>query len=451
MVAKCYTQQEGLDYTETFSPVAKMVTVKLFLSLAAAQGWTLHQLDVNNAFLHGDLHEELYMCLPLDLPSKGELVCKLNKSLYGLKQASRQWYSKFSTTLLQHGFLQSKADYSLFTKHSRASFMALLVYVDDILIASNDPQSIADLKVILNKEFKLKDLGSLKYFLGLEVARSEKGISLCQRKYALEVINDVGMLGCKPVKTPMEVNLKLSKDEGKLLADVGMYRRLIGRLLFLTISRLDITYSVHRLSQFMSKPREPHLRVAYRVVQYLKGTSRQGLFFSSQSSLHIKAFANADWAACIDSRRSITGYCVFLGDSLIYWKSKKQNTVSRSMVEAEYRAMVVAVCEVTWILYLLKDLDVKHSQAALLFSDSQAAIHIGTNPVFHECTKHIEIDCHIVRDKVQARVIKLMDIRTQCQIADLLTKALSWNQFSGLLTRMGISNIHSHDVHPEGE
>ena len=227
-----------------------MVTVKLFLSLVAVQSWTFHQLDVNNAFLHDDLHEEVYMCLPPGLPNKGELVCKLNKSSYGLKQASRQWYSKFSTTLLQHGFLQSKADYSLFTKHSGASFMALLVYVDEILIANNDPQSIADLKVLLNKVFKLKDLGCLKYFLGLEVARSENGISLCQRKYALEVINDVGMLGCKLVKTPMEVNLKLSKDEGKLLADAGMYRRLIGRLLFLTISRPDITYSVHRLSQF---------------------------------------------------------------------------------------------------------------------------------------------------------------------------------------------------------
>ena len=175
------------------------------------------------------------------------------------------------------------------------------------------------------------------------------------------------------------------------------------------------------------------------------------MFFSSQSSLHIKAFADADWVACIDSRRSITGYCVFLGDFLISWKSKKQNTISRSTAEAEYRAMAVAVCEVTWILYLLKDLNVKHNHVALLFSDSQAAIRIGTNPIFHEHTKHIEINCHIVRDKVQAGVIKLMEIRTQCQIADLLTKALSWSQFYGLLTRMGISNIHSHDVHLEGE
>ena len=144
--------------------------------------------------------------------------------------------------------------------------MALLVYIVDILIASNDPQAVADLKVVLDKKFKLKDLGSLKYFLCLEVSRSEKGISLCQRKYALEIINDVGMLGCKPVKTPMEVYLRLNKDDGKLLPDAGMYRRLIGRLLFLTISKPDITYSMHRLSQFMSKPRKPHLKAAYRVI-----------------------------------------------------------------------------------------------------------------------------------------------------------------------------------------
>ena len=228
------------------------------------------------------MNEEVYMSLPHGLHSKGELdgkrelVCKLHKSLYGLKQASRQWFSKFSTTLLQLGFVQSKADYSLFVKQHGKLFIALLVYVDDILTTSNDLKAVEDLKLSLDKHFKLKDLGNLRYFLGLEVLRSQKGISLCQRKYAFEIVHDVGMLGYKHAKTPMEVNLKLSKDEGELLHDAVMYRRLIGRLLFFTITRPNITYSMHRLSQFMSKPRQPHLNAAYRIIQYIKGTASQG-------------------------------------------------------------------------------------------------------------------------------------------------------------------------------
>ena len=232
LVAKGFTQQEGLDFIDNFSLVAKMTTVKTLLAISAVRGWHLVQLDVNNAFLHGDLHEEVYMQLPQGFHSKGEhLVCKLHKSLYGLKQASRQWYSKFSSVILKHGFKQSKADYSLFTKKFNGSFIALLVYVDDILIASNNVQAVNELKVSLDKHFKLKDLGGLKYFLGLEVARSDKGISLNQRKYALKVLKDAGMTACKPSKAPMEQNLKLNKFQGKLLSDHGVHRRLVGRLL----------------------------------------------------------------------------------------------------------------------------------------------------------------------------------------------------------------------------
>ncbi|XP_038986484.1 uncharacterized mitochondrial protein AtMg00810-like [Phoenix dactylifera] len=325
---------------------------------------------ISNSDISQPLSEEVYMELPPGYAgSKGKF--------FGLKQASRQWYSKLSQALLNYGFEQSKSDHSLFIYKYDSIFLALLVYVNDIILASDDMNEITRLKGFLNEQFKIKDLGQLKYFLGIEVAQ-------CKRDF------------------PMETNLKLQNTDEDLLIDPTSYRRLIGKHLFLTTTRPDISYSVGKLNQFMDKPAKAHMNAAYRVLRYIKQNPGQGLYFSVDSELHIKDFCDSDWGGCKDTRKSITGYCTSLGHSLVSWKSKKQSIVSRSSAEAEYRALASATCEVLLLKYLLADLKIDHSRPALLFCDSQSALHIAKNPVFHERTKHIEIDCHVVRKKLQA-------------------------------------------------
>ncbi|KAF5471374.1 hypothetical protein F2P56_008183 [Juglans regia] len=233
----------------------------------------------------------------------------------------------------------------------------------------------------------------------------------------------------------MEQNLILNAESGDELEDPSQFRRLIGRLIYLTITRPDIGFSVQRLSQFMHRPRVPHMAAANRVVQYVKATIGLGLFFSSASiDFQLKVYTDSDWAACPDTRKSVTSYTVFLGSNLVSWKSKKQQTISRSSAESEYRAMATGVCEILWLKNLLADFGI--SQPTLMYCDSQAAIHIASNPVYQERTKHFEIDCHLVREKMQeidchlvrekmqAGVIKLFHVKTGCQIADILTKSL---------------------------
>ncbi|CAN1342859.1 Retrovirus-related Pol polyprotein from transposon TNT 1-94 [Linum perenne] len=444
LVAKGYTQTAGIDYVETFAPVAKMTTVRVLLSLAAIKGWKLFQLDVNTAFLHGDLFEEVYMTPPPGLIfNTPNLVCKLNKSLYGLKQASRQWNFKLTEFLVQSGYVQSKCDYSLFTKSDNSLFIAVLVYVDDIIMTGNDESGIQILKTQLDQTFTIKDLGSLRYFLGLEIARSEKGINVCQRNYALEILKDSGMLACKPLLSPTEASGRMSINSGTLLNDPAVYRRLIGRLVYLCTSRPDICFAVNYLSQFVSKPTDLHMQAANRVLRYIKADPGKGLFFPASSELKIHSFSDSDWAGCPDSRRSTTGFCVFLGDSLISWKSKKQTTISRSSAEAEYRALAAVTCELKWLSYLMTDLQCSISLPISLYSDSASAIKIAENPIVHERTKHIEIDCHVIRDSVSAGFIRLLQVPTAQQLADILTKPLGAPFFSSLVSKLGLHSLHS--------
>ena len=206
------------------------------------------------------------------------------------------------------------------------------------------------------------------------------------------------MLACKPTNIPMDQSAKFSSLVGDAVPDASLYRRLIGRLLYLTLTRPDICYSVHKLSQFMSSPRVPHLQAAYKILKYLKKTPGQGLFPSARSELQLKSYCDVDWAACPNTRRPITGFCVFLGDSLISWKSKKQQVVSRSSAESEYRLMATVTSEVVWLITLFKTFGLNHSQPAFLYCDSKAAFYIAVNPMYHERTKHIEIDCHFIRE-----------------------------------------------------
>ena len=339
-------------------------------------------------------------------------------------------------------FVQSKCDYSLFTKGSGSNFVALLVYADDIIITAPSQIHINSLKQFLQTQFKLKDLGTLKYFLGLEIARSHSGLVLSQRHYTLQLLEDTGYLACKLALVPMDPKLKLTAHDGELLPDPTIYRRLIGRLLYLTLSWPYITFSVYQLSQFLVHSRQPHLQAAYHLLRYLKAHLGQGLFFSVDSSLQLKAFSNADQGACLDYRCSVTGFCVFLGDSLISWKAKKKPTVSRSSAEAEYRAMAATTSELVWHQQLLLHFGISSSSPAVLFCDNQAAIHIATNPIFHECTKHIEIDCHFVREKVSAGILQLLPLKSQDQLADMFTKPLHASSLASLLSKMALKDIH---------
>ncbi|GJW03860.1 ribonuclease H-like domain-containing protein [Tanacetum coccineum] len=419
LVALGCNQREGIDYEETFSPVVKMTTVRCLLNIVVLNDWPMFQLDIDNAFLYGDLNEVVYMKPPQGYyASDCNKVCRLKKSLYGLKQAPRQWNAKLTCALVENGFSQSKSDYSLFTKSDNGVFLALLVYVDDIIITGNDTSEIEKFKEFLRTKFMIKDLGNLKYFLGIEVINTDKGICLNQRKYVLDLLTDYGMLACKPARTPMLSKVSISNEA------------------------TNISYAVHCLSQFMHAPLKSHLRSAFKILRYLKGSPGLGIHITKASGMYLKAYSDADWAKCVVTRKSVTRYCIFINDNLISWKSKKQNTIFKSSSAAEYRALASVTSEVIWVLKVLKDLGYDNLLPVSLFCDSKPAIKIAANPVFHERTKHLEIDLHFVREKILKGVIKTVKVESADQIADILTKGLDTIQHNKLVHNLGMINLY---------
>ncbi|RVW55440.1 Retrovirus-related Pol polyprotein from transposon RE1 [Vitis vinifera] len=373
LVAKGYTQVYGSDYGDTFSPIAKIAFVRLLLSMTAMCSWPLYQLDIKNAFLHGDLAEEVYMEQPPGLLLRGSLC------------------------------------------------IYLVVYVDDIVITGSDQDGIQKLKQHLFTHFQTKDLGKLKYFLGIEIAQSSSGVVLSQRKYALDILEETGMLDCKPVDTPMDPNVKLVPGQGEPLGDPGRYRRLVGKLNYLTITRPDISFLVSVVSQFLQSPCDSHWDAVIRILRYIKSTPGQGVLYENRGHTQVVGYTDADWAGSPTDRRSTSG----------------------SSAEAEYRAMALATCELIWLRHLLQELRFGKDEQMKLICDNQAALHIASNPVFHERTKHIEVDCHFIREKIASGCVATSFVNSNDQLVDIFTKSLRGLRIKYICNKLGAYDVYA--------
>ncbi|XP_020549143.1 uncharacterized protein LOC110011896 [Sesamum indicum] len=414
--------------------------VRSFLSFAASRSWPLFQLDINNAFLHGFIDEDVYM-EPLE-GLLGVLPCyvyKLQRSLYGLKQASRQRNLELTSKFVSFGFVQSSHEHCLFFKHMTLEFAALLVSNVDILLTRSSEVTLRSVKAYFDKLFTIKDLGHAKYFLGLELARSLHGIHVTQHEYFQDILADSSILHAKLTPTPLPSGIKLVADDGPLLLDSGPYRRLVGRLLYLSFTRPDISFVVQQLSQFLQAPRTSHWSAALHVLRYLKGIPSTGLFFSCSESGQLSAYSDASWASYLDSRRSITNFCIFLGSSYLL-EDQETSKDLQVFCQAEYRSMASTISKLQWISYLLHDLHIPVSLPIPFRCDNKAALHITAYLIFHECTKHLEIDCQLVQDQYKLCFIAPSHIPGSAQVADLLTKSLTAADFARILPKLGLSS-----------
>lgn len=440
LVVKGYDQEEGIDYLDTYSPVVKSPTIRAILHLATVNKWDIKQLDVKHAFLYGDLQETVYMHQPPGFinSEKPGYVCKLNKAIYGLKQAPRAWFNRFSDFLLGFGFICSLRDPSLFIYHRNNDILLLLLYVDDIALTGSNTSLISDLLEALNKEFKMTDLGRFHYFLGLQAQFHSDGLFLNQEKYAEDLLQIAGMSDCSPVSTPLPVQLHRTPDETPLFPQPTYFRSLAGKLQNLTLTRPDLQFAVNYICQKMHAPTENDFQLLKRVLRYVRGTTSLGISFSSTTDSSAKAYSDSDWGGCPDTRRSTGGFCTFLGSNLISWSAQKQQSVSRSSTEAEYRTLSDTTAEIVWLINILTEIGIPISSPPELFCDNLSAVYLSATPAMHKKSKHFEVDFHFVREKVALGKLIVHHIPGVHQLADIFTKSLPVKSFQELRVKLGV-------------
>jgi hypothetical protein len=441
LVIKGFRQKEGIDFHEVFAPVSKFATARTLFSKAAAEGMEIHHVDIKTAFLNGELEEKIYMTQPPGFEEGPPgMACRLIKTLYGLKQAPRAWYTRLMKELELYGFKASDADPSLFTLNMKEDKAYLLVYVDDILVASKSREMIESIKEKLFKSFEGRDLGEIKSFLGMNITRDKERSSLKidQTGLAESIIQQFGLEEGKTRSTPFGTSARLTATEGDPLnTEKYPYSTLVGKLMYLAVAtRPDLAYSVSALTRFMSKPTLAHWQAAKGVVRYLAHAPGKGITYCGNST-ELKAFCDADYAGDLDTRRSTTGYVFLMNGGAISWNSKRQPTVAASTTEAEYMAAAAAVKEGLWMRKLLNSLDVRPGVVDIN-CDNQSAIKLLKNPIFSARSKHIDVLHHFARERVLRKEVAFHYISTKEMLADILTKPLPTEQHQELCKQMGL-------------
>uniref|UniRef100_A0A2N9FGL6 CCHC-type domain-containing protein n=1 Tax=Fagus sylvatica TaxID=28930 RepID=A0A2N9FGL6_FAGSY len=456
LVAKGYSQRHGIDYDEVFSPVVRHTSIRAVLALVADQDLELEQLDVKTAFLHGNLEEEIFMEQPegFKQPSTENLVCRLKKSLYGLKQSPRQWYKRFDSYMIQIGYTRCEYDCCVYVRILEdGSYIFLLLYVDDMLIAAKSMCEVNRLKSLLHKEFEMKDLGAAKKILGMEIRRDRgaRKLWLSQKNYIRKVLEKFSMLDAKPVSTPLANHFRLSgsqcpknEEEIENMSKVP-YASAVGCLMYAMVcTRPDLAHAVSTVSRYMANPGREHWNAVKWIFRYLKGTAEHGILFSRQPGTNsVVGYVDADYAGEVDDRRSTTCYVFTISGGPICWKSTLQSIVAMSTTEAEYMAVAEAAKEALWLKGLVKELGLNQG-GVQMHCDSQSAIYLAKNQVYHARTKHIDVRFHKIRELIVTGDIVLEKVHTSENAADMLTKPVTTAKFKHCLDL--VNKMHQKEV-----